>query len=55
MRVDCRYDQSAGNRRGGVADVLLYDQAVINNVLLSELMGFEVHAGTRLDCTLIAD
>lgn len=42
-----RYDARAGNRAGGPADVLLYDQAVINNVLLSALVGREAHMSTN--------
>ena len=49
-RLVC-YDRRAGYKQGWPADVLLYDQSVINNVLLSELVGHEAHmlTNTHLD------
>ena len=46
-----RFDRTAGNRAGGPADTLLYDQTVINNVLLSEVLGREanMHTHTSFD------
>ena len=49
-RLIC-YDRRSGHKQGWPADVLLYDQSVINNVLLSELVGHEAHmlTSTHLD------
>ena len=42
-----RFGASAGHRKGGAADILVYDQSVINNILLSEVLGYEAHMYTH--------
>ena len=42
-----RYDETAGHRRGQAADILVYDQSVINNVLLSSALGREANLYTH--------
>ena len=42
-----RFDSSAGHRVGQPADILVYDQSLINNVLLSAALGYEAHLFTH--------